>query len=189
VKKTLLILATVAALVGAAWLADRLLPAADTGQPNVTLKASLANAPMAPDVTFKDLQGKQVRLSEFRGKVVLVNFWATWCEPCKIEIPWLIEFQQKYASRGFTILGLSMDEGGAEDVGPFLKTHKFDVNGQQLLMNYPIFLGNDGAVDNFGGTIGYPFSVLVSRDGKIVRKVLGIIPDADKFAKEIEGLL
>jgi thiol-disulfide isomerase/thioredoxin len=186
-KKTLLILATVVALVGVAWLADRLLPAADTGQPKASL--SLANAPLAPDVTFKDLQGKQVKLSDFRGKVVLVNFWATWCEPCKIEIPWLIEYQQKYASRGFTILGLSVDEGGAADVEPFLQTQKFDVNGQKLAMNYPIFLGNDNAVDNFGGTPGYPFSILISRDGKVVQKVLGMIPDADKFGKQIEGLL
>src|SRR6266849_6945855 len=69
----------------------------------------------APDAIFKDLEGKDVPLSSFKGKVVLINFWATWCEPCYIEIPWLIEMQQKYADKGFTVLGVSMDEEGKSE--------------------------------------------------------------------------
>src|ERR1700735_3474764 len=73
--------------------------------------------PNEPEVTFKDLQGKDVALASLKGKVVIVNFWATWCEPCQIEIPWLIEFQKKFADKNFTILGAAMDEGGASGVG------------------------------------------------------------------------
>src|SRR6266403_1186831 len=95
----------------------------------------------APDVIFKDLEGKDVPLSSFKGKVVLINFWATWCEPCYIEIPWLIEMQQKYESKGFTVLGISMDEDGKSAVAPFIAKERFNVNGQKLPMNYPIVIG------------------------------------------------
>ena len=67
---------------------------------------------------FKDLDGKEVSLEDYKGKVVLVNFWATWCEPCRVEIPWLIEMQQKYGSKGFTVLGVAMDEEGKSVVSP-----------------------------------------------------------------------
>ena len=70
------------------------------------------NKPAAPDVTFKDLDGERRPLSSLKGKVVVVNFWATWCDPCREEIPWLIEFQQKYADKGFTLVGVAMDEEG-----------------------------------------------------------------------------
>ena len=85
--------------------------------------------PNAPDVTFKDLQGKDVTLASLKGKVVVVNFWATWCEPCQIEIPWMIEFQQKYGDKGFTLLGVAMDEEGKSVVDPFVQKTQFDVDG------------------------------------------------------------
>ena len=83
-----------------------------------------------PDVTFKDLQGKEVPLASLKGKVVLVNFWATWCEPCQVEIPWMIGFQKKYADKGFTLLGVAMDEEGASVVDPYVQKTQFDVDGQ-----------------------------------------------------------
>lgn len=83
-----------------------------------------------PDVTFSELQGGDLPLASLEGKVVLVNFWATWCEPCREEIPWLIEFQDKYANRGFTILGVAMDTEGKSVVGPFVHKTKFPVDGQ-----------------------------------------------------------
>ena len=100
------------------------------------IETQLANAsPNAgkaaePDVTFSELQGGNLPLASLKGKVVLVNFWATWCEPCREEIPWLIEFQDKYASRGLTILGVAMDTGGKSVVDPFVRKTEFPVDGQ-----------------------------------------------------------
>ena len=96
-----------------------------------------------PAVTFKDLHGNNVPLSSLKGKVVLVNFWATWCDPCSVEIPWMIEFQQKYSSQGFTMLGVAMDDEGAEVVAPFVQKTQFDVNGHPTTMDYPIVIGDD----------------------------------------------
>ena len=151
-------------------------------------KADKSKLPDAPDVSFKDLDGRDVSLASFKGRPVLVNFWATWCEPCRIEIPWLIEFQQKYSARGFTILGVAMDDGGKTAVAPFVAKEKFDVDGKQLPMNYPIVLGSDAITDKFGGLIGLPTSVLVSKDGRIVKRYIGLV-NHDDLAKEIEAQL
>ena len=98
------------------------------------IEAQLANAPpnagkpAEPDVTFPKLQGGNLALANLKGKVVLVNFWATWCEPCREEIPWLIEFQNKYANQGFTILGVAMDTEGKSVVAPFVRKTEFPVD-------------------------------------------------------------
>jgi cytochrome c biogenesis protein CcmG/thiol:disulfide interchange protein DsbE len=151
-----------------------------------------ANAPStptdAPNVTFKDLNDKDVTLQQHKGQVVLVNFWATWCEPCKVEIPWMIEFQKKYSPRGFTILGVSMDEDGKKAVQPFLDKERFDVDGQKEAMNYPILLGSDAIAEKFGGILGLPTTMLFSRDGKKVRTIVGLV-NHDDISKAIEGLL
>jgi len=148
---------------------------------------SIAGTP-APDVIFKDLDGKDVPLSSFKGKVVLINFWATWCDPCYIEIPWLIEMQQKYGAKGFTVLGVSMDDEGRAAVAPFLAKERFNVNGQKLPMNYPIVLGNDDVATKFGGLLGYPTSFLISKDGKEIKKIQGLIP-FEEITKAIESQL
>jgi thiol-disulfide isomerase/thioredoxin len=127
-------------------------------------------------------------LDAYKGKVVLVNFWATWCEPCRQEIPALIEFQQKYADRGFTILGVAMDDEGDRAVAPFVEKERFNVGGKSLGMNYPIFIGNEQLSDKFGGLIGYPTTVLISRDGRQVQHITGVRP-RDEMAKLIEALL
>ncbi len=129
----------------------------------------------APNVTFKSLDGREISLESLRGKVVLVNFWATWCEPCKIETPWMIEFQKKYGDKGFTILGVAMDDEGASVVGPFVAKEKFDVDGQSLLIPYPIVLGNDDLGTQFGGIMGLPTSFVITRDGKIATRVVGVV--------------
>jgi cytochrome c biogenesis protein CcmG/thiol:disulfide interchange protein DsbE len=182
-KKTLLIVAVVAALIGATIFLDR--TTRKGGAPEVKA-ASAATA--TPVMSLKDLRGNDVTLADYRGKVVLVNFWATWCEPCRIEIPWLIEFQKKYGPRGFTVLGVAMDDEGKKVVKPYVQKERFDVGGQQEAMNYPILIGNDAAVEKFGGLIGYPTSVLISRDGRQVKKILGLV-DHDRIAKDIEGQL
>ena len=150
-------------------------------------KTDTSGKPIAPNFTLKDLNGADVSLEQYKGKVVLVNFWATWCGPCKVEMPWLIDFQQKYADKGFTILGISMDDGGKQDIEPFLREERFDVGGQKLGLNYPILIGNDELAGKYN-IFGMPTSVLVSRDGKKVRTYVGLI-DHDTIAAEIEGLL
>lgn len=142
----------------------------------------------APEFKVKNLDDKDVALADYKGKVVLVNFWATWCDPCRVEIPWLIEMQDKYAAKGFTVLGIAMDEEGKPVVAPFVAKERFEVNGQKLPMNYPIVIGNDSVAEKFGGLLGYPTSVLISRDGKVLKRTTGLI-GYDETTKLIEGAL
>lgn len=134
------------------------------------------------------MQNHDVTLAGYKGKVVLVNFWATWCAPCQIEIPWMIEFQKKYGPRGFTILGVSMDDDGKKAVMPFIEKSRFDVDGQKEAIQYPILLGSDAAAEKFGGIIGLPTSMLFSRDGKKIKTTVGLV-DHDDLAKAIESQL
>ena len=138
--------------------------------------------PRAPnfDFTLKDLNGGDVKLSAFKGKVILLDFWATWCGPCKLEIPWFVEFQQKYKDRGFTVVGISSDDT-IDKLKPFAAEYK---------MNYPVLqgLGRDDVPDAFGPIYGLPTTLLISRDGKICRRHMGLASKA-QFDKEILGLL
>lgn len=186
-KRILLIVTTVLALVAATYLADR---ATRVKAKGTTMRADIPAqaAQIAPDFTLKDLDGKDVSLSQYKGKAVLINFWATWCDPCRIEIPWLIEMQQKYGDKGFTVLGVAMDEEGKSEVAPFVAKERFDVNGQKLPMIYPILLGNDAMADKFGGLLGYPTSILVSRDGKLIKRITGLLT-YEEMSKAIESQL
>jgi thiol-disulfide isomerase/thioredoxin len=189
--KMLLVVATVLALIAGTYFADkatRIKPKTDVSG-NTVLKADNVKADLPePELTLKDLDGRDVSLSEYKGKVVLVNFWATWCEPCRVEIPWLIEMQQKYGDKGFVILGIALDEEGKSVVAPFVGKERFDVNGQKLPMGYKILIGNDDAAEKFGGLFGYPTSILISRDGRQIKRVTGIISE-DEMNKVIESLL
>ncbi len=187
-KKVLLIISTVVVLIAATYYADKATRVTVKAPNTTVVRPDTSSTLLAPDVTFKDLDSKDVPLSQYRGKVVLVNFWATWCEPCFIEIPWLIEMQQKYAAKGFTVLGIAMDDEGKSAVAPFLAKERFDVNGQKLPMNYPIVLGNDAVADKFGGLLGYPTSFLISRDGKVIKKIQGLI-SYEEITKAIESQL
>jgi thiol-disulfide isomerase/thioredoxin len=151
-------------------------------------KSSKKDLQDTPDVTFKDLQGKDVRLADLKGRVLVINFWATWCEPCQIEIPWMIGFQEKYADKGFTLLGVAMDDEGKSVVGPYVEKTQFDVDGKKMAMNYPIVIGNDDLSSKFGGLIGLPTTVVVGRDGKIHKRFLGLVSH-DELEKEIKELL
>ena len=182
-RKILLILAGLAVVVAGAALAERnwlsgVRPAA----------GPVGKLPDAPQVTLKDLQGNDVALEQFRGKVVLVNFWATWCQPCRIEIPWFVEFQEKYGPRGFAVLGVAMDEEGKSVVEPYVRTEEFEMDGHKLKMNYPVLIGNDDIASQFGGLIGLPTTLVISRDGKIVKRFIGLV-NHDLIVKEIEGQL
>jgi thiol-disulfide isomerase/thioredoxin len=146
------------------------------------------NASTFQSVQMKSLEDSSVTVGDYHGKVVLVNFWATWCDPCRVEIPWLIDMQNKYGAKGFTVLGIAMDEEGKSVVAPFVAKERYNVDGQKLPMNYPIVVGNEKVAEKFGGLLGYPTSILISRDGKVLKRTTGLI-DYDATTKLIEGAL
>ncbi len=182
-KRLALIFATLVGIVAFALFANRA-----TRLPSTRAAKTTQDNPTASDFTVKDLEDHDVSLSQFKGKVVLVNFWATWCGPCKIEIPWLVELQDKYAARGFTVLGVAMDEEGKSAVAPFVRKERFKVDGTAQSVNYPIVLGNDATSDKFGGLIGFPTSVLISKDGRVVKRVDGLV-SYDEIDKAIQSQL
>src|SRR5690348_7421365 len=138
-----------------------------------------ASAAPEAGLSIPTLDGSATSLDQYKGKVVLVNFWATWCDPCKTEIPWLIDLNKKYGPKGLVILGVAMDDEGKKVVEPWVKARRFDVNGEQAAMDYPILLGNDKIADKFGGILGLPTSMLYSRDGKKIKTIVGLINRQD----------
>ncbi|HEX3821648.1 MAG TPA: cytochrome c biogenesis protein CcdA [Candidatus Sulfotelmatobacter sp.] len=132
----------------------------------------------APDFTLESLDGQSVTLSGLRGKAVLLNFWATWCGPCKIETPWLVELQDQYANQGLQVVGVAMDDSGKDEIAKFAK---------DMGMNYPVLLGKEAVGDEYGGVPALPESFFIGRDGKIVDRIIGLqgrseIEDAIKKA-------
>ena len=187
-KPALIVIAILAVIVIGAHFADKATRLPKTAAASLTKTESKDESKPEPELTLKDLDGKDVTLASLKGKVVLVNFWATWCEPCKIEIPELIELQQEYGPKGFTVLGIAMDDEGRPAVAPFVQKEKFDTDAGKSTMNYPIVIGNDAAGDKFGGLLGYPTSVLLSRDGKQVKRITGLI-SRDDIVKSIQAQL
>ena len=132
------------------------------------------------DFTLKDVSGADVRLSDYKGKVVLLNFWATWCGPCKVEIPEFVEAYDRYRDRGFVILGvLSQDDPSAEDLKAFASNYR---------MNYPILREHEGLDAAFGPMWAIPTSFLIDRHGSICLKHMGPV-SKEMLEREIKGLL
>ena len=126
----------------------------------------------APDFSLKDLSGRRVRLSDLKGKVVLLDFWATRCAPCRREVPDFVHIQRKYEDKGFTILAVSLDEEGLAVVKPV---------AQKLRINYPVAIGSTQVADEYGGIQALPTVVLIGRDGRILQTFVG---DTDKSMYE-----
>ena len=147
-----------------------------------------SSAAVEASVQIPTTEGTNTSLDQYKGKVVLVNFWATWCAPCRIEIPWLIEFNEKYGPKGLVILGVAMDDEGNQVVQPYVRDRRFDVNGHPEAMNYPILLGNSKIAEKFGGILGMPTSMLYSREGKKVKTIVGLI-DHDDLSKTLDSQL
>jgi len=122
-------------------------------------------ATVAPDFTLESLDGKSMKLSDLRGKAVLLNFWATWCGPCKIEMPWFVELQRQYADQGFQIVGVAMDDSSKEDIAKFAK---------DMGVNYPVLIGKEAVGDAYGGVPALPETFFIGRDGKIIDRIIGL---------------
>lgn len=133
----------------------------------------------APDFALKDTDGRTVRLSDYRGKVVLLNFWATWCGPCKMEIPWFMELEQNMKGQGFAVLGIAMDDEGWQVVKPFLA---------HLRVNYRTLMGNDSVAQSYGGVDSLPTSFIIDRTGRIASVHVGLVSKSD-YENEIQALL
>jgi peroxiredoxin len=133
----------------------------------------------AANFTLLDSNGTKVTLASLKGKVVLLNFWATWCGPCQVEIPWFIEFNKTYKARGLVVVGVSMDEDGWKSVKPYLATKKID---------YPIVIGNDDVAKAYGGVDSLPSTFIIDRDGKIAFSHTGLV-GKDTYETEIRSVL
>jgi cytochrome c biogenesis protein CcmG/thiol:disulfide interchange protein DsbE len=138
-----------------------------------------ASRKIAPDFSLEDSKGALIKLSSFKGRVVLLDFWATWCTGCKVEIPWYIEFQDKYKSSGLSAIGVSLDDDGWKSVKPFLQQHK---------INYPIVIGNWDTMGKSFGFDSMPATLLIDRDGKIADLHVGMV-DKEAFEADIRTLL
>lgn len=133
----------------------------------------------APAYELPDLTGRLVSNAEFAGKVVILDFWATWCPPCREEIPHFIKLQDKYRDQGLAIVGVSLDAGGAKEVAPFAEEYK---------INYAMLIANDDLAKAFGGIVSIPTTFVIDRQGKIVKRFIGYTPP-EVFEATIAPLL
>ncbi len=134
--------------------------------------------PVAPEFSLTTIGGDKISLDQFKGKVLIVDFWATWCGPCRIEIPGFVDLQDRYRDQGFEIIGLSKDDG-PDEVKEFYK---------QFKMNYPVALAGDDIDQLYGGIFGMPTTFLIGRDGRIYAKHVGAA-DISVFEEEVKTLL
>jgi thiol-disulfide isomerase/thioredoxin len=167
-------LALIALHAPAPWAAEESSPAADAAACDAKGKQANLN------FTLKDMTNSNVKLATFKGKVIVLDFWATWCGPCKLEIPGFVDLQQKYGGRGLQFIGISVDDK-LDQLKPYVAEYK---------INYPILqgLGHDEVQDAFGPLLGIPTTIVIGRDGKICRKHEGMA-GKDAFEREIKALL
>ncbi len=154
------------------------LPASTQAKSKVDVIIPKAKRTNAPDFTLLDAKGQPLTLSALKGKVVFLDFWATWCGGCKTEIPWYVEFDQKYRNKGLAVVGVSMDDEGMRIVKPFLAKNKIE---------YSVIVGNDGLAKQYNLT-AMPMTLLIDRDGRIGVSHTGVVDKRD-FESHIQALL
>jgi thiol-disulfide isomerase/thioredoxin len=130
-----------------------------------TVLLKLSDRRPAPDFHLTGPAGEQISLSQFRGRAMLVNFWATWCAPCRQEIPMLEEFQRAYGNRGFVVLGLALDDGGWSVVRPFAEAAR---------INYPVMIADSKTTDLFGGLKAVPMTFVIDKEGRVAAVHAGL---------------
>ena len=133
----------------------------------------------APNFTLPDLNGKPFTFSNLKGKVVILDFWATWCPPCRAEIPHFKSLYSQYKGDGLEVIGIALDQGGANVVRPF---------AEDFQINYPILIGNQRVTEDYGGIRGIPTTFIIDRQGRIVEKFVGY-RDKEVFESVIQDLL
>jgi thiol-disulfide isomerase/thioredoxin len=172
-RNTLVMFVVILTVTGMLVMSRRMAHQSDAGlAPDaVSLPAEVKGA-AAPDfqlVSLSDPSGKLVKLSDLRGKGVLLNFWATWCDPCKIEMPWFMEFQKKYGDQGLQVLGVAQDDSGKDAITKFAK---------DMGVNYQVLQGKNAVGDAYG-VQGLPTTIYIGRDGKIIDKVVGLVSKSE----------
>ena len=161
-KRNPLILFFIAAIVAAMLFAG--IRIARNNRANGSAKGQLIGN-VAPNFVLQTLDGKNLKLSDLRGKAVLLNFWATYCGPCKIEMPWFVELQKEYGPQGFQIVGVANDDASAEDIAKFAK---------EMGINYPILIGKDSVSDRYNVSV-LPTTFFLDRDGKLIAREFGLV--------------
>jgi len=133
----------------------------------------------APDFTLKNQHGEKISLSDYRGKVVILNFWATWCPPCKAEVPGFVKMYNEHKDDGLVILGVSLDRDGWQSVAPFIRNHQ---------VSYPVVIGNRDVVDAYGNIQSIPTTFVLDKQGKVQRKYVGL-RDEKVFENDFQTLI
>jgi thiol-disulfide isomerase/thioredoxin len=163
VKRNLAIIAVViAALAAMMWMSAR---QARRGSGSMLADTGPTKGKVAPAFSLTDVRtGKAVQLGDYQGKAVVLNFWATWCAPCREEIPWLVDLQKQYGPQGLQVLGVAMDDGGKDTIVNF---------AEDMKINYPVLQGNETVGDAYGGVSALPTTFYIARDGRIAAHGLG----------------
>jgi len=179
VKRKVVIFTMMVVVLAGLLLLARFKGRVPAGRPRTAAVASKGLT--APDFVLTDLQGHNLKLSDLRGKAVVLNFWATWCPPCKEEIPWFVELQKRYGSQGLQVIGVSMDDDGDQkDVAKFAAANS---------INYPVLLGKDNVANQYGGIEYLPTTFYIGRDGVVVDRVFGQPDSRDEIEKNIKRVL
>jgi peroxiredoxin len=179
-RHALLALLIFAVVLLSLWTTTRTSSLAKTTPRATSVKIGFQIGNFAPDFELRSLDGQSVRLSSLRGKPVLLNFWATWCAPCRVEMPWLVQLDQQYKAQGVQIVGVSFDDAGADkNVAAFTKDKG---------VKYNVLFGNSSVADAYGGVRFMPQSFFINREGKITKTSIGLTSQKD-LEDGIEALL